>query len=489
MLAPQQTRAVETFYDLFSDLPRIGMGPTILGKGVKAPSEPVLRALGEALSSEHSSIDVVGASNVEHLASVYRGVLTDAAADARRPLAQAEVDRLALETVLTDAFMKGRSPADLEAAETVPTNYGETGGAIFDGMKRYLKNAVRDGGTMSPAVRKVVYEWIDCGAVPAHKLAVRVAAATSGLTEAQGIELKHVWKSRLMQSGRSLAAQGFLQGTWLHGIPAFGKIVAAVTAAGLPEEMAPDVMESVLGHHMAGFVAAGFAKGGLRVDFAKMERRGQIPEGAGQRLTDLYDTATELAGIWRPRIDHASFHGLGLSEEERDAYALDAGRMRDAIDRMSPAGRSQLLNDDYMQFTDLGMPKWLAMGRAFYGHDGEISNGELIQNVYAKMVQPYLEENQARGSGDAFVIGTAPVASRLGVRLDPDAIVYRPAGPDHPAFHTLAKLVAMDPPLARAARRDLGKEVGQVESAALVDWFRKIPADIDTLARLAGRPD
>ncbi len=485
LLAPQQSRAVETFFELFSDLPRIGMGPEVLAPGVAAPSEAVLTALGGALSSPHSSIDVVGAANVEHLASVYRGVLVEAALDRRRPLAQDEVDRLALETVLTDAYMKGRSPADLATALTVPTNYGATGGAIFDGMKRYLKNAVRDGGAISAPVRKVVYDWIDRGAVPANKHAVRLAAATSSLTEAQGIELKHVWKSRLMQTGRSLAAQGFLQGTWLHGIPAYDKVLGTVAAAGLQPTAAPEIMESVLGHHMAGFVAAGFAKGGLRVDFAAMEKASQIPRGSAQRLTDLYDSATELAGSWRPRIDHASFHGLGLDEEAREAYAIDASRMRDAIDRMSPGGRSQLLNDDYMQFTDLGMPKWLAMGRAFYGHNGEISNGELIENVYTKMVQPYLEENLARGSGDAFVYGSAPVAGRLGVMLDPDAVVYRLAGPENPAFHTLAKLVTLDPHLAAAARRALGPDPA---SEALVHWFRKLPADIDILARLAGRP-
>ena len=290
-----------------------------------------------------------------------------------------------------------------------------------------------------------------------------------------------------MQRGRSIAAQGFLQGTWLHGIPAYEQVYTTVVSAQVDAALAPEIMESVLAHHMAGFVASGFAKGGLRVDFVALERANHIPAGSSASLAALYETAAALAGKWRPIIDHAAFHGHGLAPKERYAYAADARKLRAAIANLKASGKSQLLNDDAMQFTDLGMPKWLAMGRAFYGLHGEISNGELLQAVYGKMVQPYLEENLARGSGDAFIAGTAPVAERLGMRLDPDAMVYRPAAPGDGEFQTLGRLVSLDPHLSATARRDLGKAPKVLSPEALVAWFVAQPADIDALARLGGR--
>ncbi|MBM3274193.1 MAG: hypothetical protein FJZ00_03505, partial [Candidatus Sericytochromatia bacterium] len=299
-------------------------------------------------------------------------------------------------------------------------------------------------------------------------------------------ELVHVWKYRIMQAGRGIAAQGFLQGVWLHGIPAYLQVAAAVIAARGDDSQIPEIMEAVLGHHMAGFVAAGFAKGGLRVDFGALEKARQIPQGAAARLEALYDSATKLADKWRPLIDRAAFHGHGLAPTEREEYRADADYLRLNIALLPDRVRSQLLNDDSQQFTDLGMPKWLAMGRAFYGHYGEISNGELLRAVYGKMVQPYLEENLARGSGDAFLAGTEPFARRLGMRLEADAMIFRPAGPGSEAFHELAHGVVHDPALAKAARRDLGKSVEKVSADAIVDWFIRQPVDIDALARLAG---
>lgn len=487
-LSDQQARAVETFFDMFADLRAIGVPDHHLAPGVVGPSEPVMEALAAALATPHSSVDVVGAANVEHLASVFRGVLADAvrAADGA-PLTQPRVDRLVLETVLTDAFMKGRQPGDLETAATVPTNYGSTGGSIFSGMKRYLKDKVNAEGPISPTVRSIVEGWIDRGSVPAAKSAVWLEAGSLGLSQGDTAELIHVWKYRIMQRGRAIAAQGFLQGTWLHGIPSYELVLLTVTAARVDPAEAPAIMESVLAHHMAGFVASGFAKGGLEVDFAALERDGQIPPGAGAKLEALYRAAAALADKWRPLIDHAAFHGHGLAPREREAYYEDATDLRAAIAALTPAGRSQLLNDDSMQFTDLGMPKWLAMGRAFYGLHGEISNGELLQAVYGKMVQPYLEENLARGSAKAFLAGTAPVAERLGMRLDPNLMVYVPAEPGEPAFEALARQIALDARTAAAIQRDLQKPAELLSSEALVDWFVKQPADIDALARLAGR--
>lgn len=486
-LSAQQVRAVETFFDMFADLRAVGVPGRDLASGVVGPSDPVMGALGAALASPHSSVDVVGAANVEHLASVFRGVLADTARASGAPLTQAQVDRIALDTVLTDAFMKGRSPGDLQSAATVPTNYGSTGGAIFEGMKRHLKGKVNAEGPISGTVREIVEAWIDRGAVPSAKSAVWLEAGSLGLTQADTAELIHVWKYRIMQRGRGIAAQGFLQGTWLHGIPAYEQVYTTVASALMDTALAPEILETVLAHHMAGFVASGFAKGGLVVDFDSLEATGHIPPGAAAKLAALYASAAELAGKWRPLIDHAAFHGHGLAPREREAYYEDAGGLRAAIQELTPAGKSQLLNDDAMQFTDLGMPKWLAMGRAFYGLHGEISNGDLLQSVYGKMVQPYLEENLARGSGEAFVAGTAPVAERLGMRLDPDAMVYVLAEPGYAAFESLARQLAMDPHVAAAAARDLRKPANLLATSTLVEWFAAQPADIDVLARLAGR--
>jgi hypothetical protein len=490
-LAPQQLRAVETFFEMFSDLADLGVPSGSLAAGVCAPSEAVLDALGDALGSRFSSIDAVGASNVEHLASVFRGVLADFVADAAQPLTRAEVDRLAIETVLTDAFMKGRSAADLVESPTVPTNFGDTGGTIFGGMKTYLKAAISAEGPISGPVRRVTDLWIDRGAIQTNMSVVRSEAEAAGLSTDEVAELKNLLKNRVMENGRSNVAQGFLQGTWLHGIPAFQQIRSAVVAAQLDEALAPEIMATVLAHHMAGFVASGFANGGLRVDFAALEVAGHLPPGFGEPLAALYDSATALAGKWRPQIDHAALRGQGLAAEQRVAYAADSVTLRAAIAALPERGRSQLLNDDSMQFTDLGMPKWLAMGRAFYGVHGEISVGDLVQAVYAKMVQPYLEENlarlAARGSGAAFISGTAPVAARLGMKLDPFAMVFCPAGPEDEAFHVFARLVSIDPELGALMAAELHRPADHLSAREVVDWFNARPADVETLARLAGR--
>ncbi len=486
-LAPQQLRAVETFFDLFSDLADLGVPSGSLAAGVSAPSEAVMAALGAALGSRFSSIDAVGAANVEHLASVFRGVLADFAAGKAQPLTQAEVDGLAIDTVLTDAFMKGRPAADLVESPTVPTNFGDTGGAIFGGMKRYLKAAISAEGPISGPVRHVLDLWIDRGAIPTNKAVVRAEAEAAGLSTDEVAELRNLWQDRVVQQGRSNAAQGFMQGTWLHGIPAFSQIRSVVVAARLDEALVPEIMATVLAHHMAGFVAAGFANGGLRVDFAALEATGHLPPGSGEPLAALYDSATALAGKWRPQIDQAAIRGQGLAAEQRVAYAADAVALRTAIAALPERGRSQLRNDDSMQFTDLGMPKWLAMGRAFYGVQGEIGNGDLVQAVYSKMVQPYLEENLARGSGAAFLSGTAPVAARLGMKLDPFAMIFCPAGPEDEAFHVLARLVSIDPELGALMASELHRPADDLSAREVVAWFTARPADVETLARLAGR--
>jgi len=487
-LSPQQARAVEAFFGMFSDLAALGVPAATLEASVAAPSAAVLGALGAALGSPFSSIDAVGAANVEHLASVFRGVLADHASSRARPLTQAEVDRLAMDTVLTDVFMKGRSAADLALSPTVPTNFGDSGGAIFAGMKAHLKAAISAEGPIGERVRLMLDLWIDRGGIPTAPAAVKKEAEAANLSPDEESELRNVWKERVLQRGRANAAQGFMQGTWLHGIPAFEQILTAVTAAGMDPTAAPGILATVLSHHMAGFVAAGFASGGLRVDFAALAAAGHIPSDAAPSLAALYDAAATLAGKWRPPIDQAALRGQGLSGEERRAYAQDAAALRAAIAALPEAGRSQLLNDDAMQFTDLGIPKWLAMGRAFYAVQGEIANGDLLRSVYAKMAQPYLEENLARGSGAAFISGTAPVATRLGMRFDPFAMTFRPAGPEDEAFHTYARLISLDPELAALMAADLHRTADLLSAREVVDWFNARPADVETLARLAGRP-
>jgi hypothetical protein len=397
------------------------------------------------------------------------------------------VDLLALDTVLTDVFMKGRGAADLAASPTVPTNFGDTGGAIFAGMKTHLKGAIAAEGPISGPVREVLDRWIDRGAVPLNLPAVRAESDAAGLSADEAHELRNLWKDRIMQPGRANAGQGFLQGTWLHGIPAYSQIRSAVVAAERDEALAPGILATVLAHHMAGFVAAGFASGGLRVNFAAIEAAGHIPPGSGETLAALYDSATALAGRWRPHIDQAAMRGQGLAAEPRAAYAADAVTLRAAIAALPDRGRSQLINDDAMQFTDLGMPKWLAMGKAFYAVQGEISHGDLLQAVYARMVQPYLEENLARGSGAAFLSGTAPVATRLGMKLDPFRMIFCPAGAEDEAFHVFARLISIDPELTDRMAADLHRPADDLSAREVVAWFKARPADVETLARFAGR--
>jgi hypothetical protein len=479
----QQTEAMQTFLTKFNDFATFGVERGIVENGVKGLSQRSLLALAEAFRSPYGSVDMKGAANVDHLASVYRGVLAEAAASKGRPLTQPEVDRLATETVLTDAWMKGVSPDVLKSVQTAPTNAGRTGGAIHDHLKQQAKSAIDAGGPISPEVRKLIHTWIDRAFIPMSPDAVKAEATKAALSPEQVTELNQVWGKRIMADGNWATAQGFMLGTWLHGMPAFETVRSVVASAGGKAGATPQqIYEAVLGHHMAGFVANGFSKGGLQLDFKAMESAGQLPPGGATRLGRLYDSASTLAGKWRPVIDGATRKGQALTAEQRAEYARDAAPLRKAIEALPENVRSQLLNDDAQQFTEVGMPKWLAMFKGM--RPPSITNGELVKTVYSEPAQAYYEENLARGSGTAFERSTTPIAERLGVTLDGATGQYRPARTGEAAHSALAKSITADPALGKQLAAELG-DPAKLSPTQIVDWFNGKPADVAVLGRLA----
>jgi hypothetical protein len=488
--SPQQIAAIQTFLTKFQNFSNLHVPPGVLAPGVKGLSQRALVALAEPFRTAHGSIDAQGAANVDHLGSVFRSVLQDAAAAKGKPLTQEEVDRLGAETVLTDAFFKGQSPANLADAPTAATNAGSTGGDVFAQLKANARKAIAAGGPISAPVQRVIDGWIDRSFIPFSPDAVRADAQKAGLDAQQTDELVDVWGKRVM--GNALTVQGFLLGTWIHGIPAFDLVSNVVKSAGGDAARAREVYEAVLGHHMAGFVARGFSAGDIKVDFARMEKEGQLPSGAAERLGKLYDTAAAVAGKWRPIIDAATAKGQGLTPEQRAQYARDCEPFRQAIEKLPAAVRSQLLNDDSGQFSADGLPKWFAMMRGQL--PANATNGDLLGRVYSNPVQGYYEENMARGSGTKFEEGTAQSAGRLGITRDFVAKTYRLAKPGEAAFAQLRDVLGKDAQLKAAWVASLPAGTPPQEAEArlsrgeMVEWFRTQPADIATLCRLAAVP-
>jgi hypothetical protein len=505
---PLQRQLEQTVIERFVDVGRsLGVGANetpLMEPGVKGVSSGVLSSFLDVVKSPHASDTP---DNIKHLGSVFQDALRATAKAKGAPLNQREVDQLAQETVLTDVWFKTFNAGALRNAPTAPTNYGNTGGEIHDQMKAQAKANVLKGANVSPEVAAEVGQWIDRGAVPMAPNVVaetleksaRATAAARGLgpeaTEALAQKMvkegTQLWGEKIMGTGEWANANGFMLGTWIHGIPAFNLVKNTIHAAPHTGLSAQQAYEAVLGHHMAGFIAGGFGRARLSVDFESMEAMGQLPPGASQRLGRLYDSSTTLAAKWRPIIDR------GMNDLQRAQYYQDAAPMREAVAGMAPRVRQQLLSDDAGQFTS-----YEAMGKWFGMQNSAKTMADSIASV-TKAAQGYGEEARARDSnpnvaerGSDFYSVTGQTMARVGVTVDPVTGSLRPAVPGEKAHQQLANGLAKDAALRAqflAAHPEaaslLGK--GQPSAAAalqLVDWFRGAAVDKDALTRLTSGP-
>ncbi len=412
----------------------------ILAPGVNGPSPAVTAALRSVFEGEHASVDRTGAANVDHLASVFAGTLAQARALKGAPLGQAEVDQLALQTVLTDATGKGRTPEELKNMPTAP-------------LKDRDGNPIPNNG----------------GAFWAYAVA----------------------------NDPSLASKPFLASVLLHGIVDFATIDKAVKAAGGSKQDAQKAYEAVLGHHMAGFVADGMAKTGVTLDFAKMIKDGQIRPETGARLERLYDKSIALAAKWRPIIDKTIAEARPMTAEQHAEYAKDAEGLRQVVGELREHDSHvylQLTSDDAQQFTAVGMPKWFEMMAA--RPPPKASNRELQTSVYSDAVTAYLWENNARGTASDFIAASQAIADRQGIHFNPDTLTYAPAQPTDREYATFAARIATDPELAsqfiehtqaKLTAKELSAKVADDPKLAktIVEWMRERPANSAELSRLA----
>ncbi len=479
-LSDAQRIAAGTLFERFQDSAALGLAPGTLAPGVQPTSPHVLHAVGGALRSSHSSVDAVGAPNVEHVGSVLRGVLERSAAARGRPLTQFESDELTLQTVLTDAWMKGRTLAELKGARTLPTSAGETVEEIHHVLQAQAKARFDAAGPASAPVRAVVHGWMDDALMPMSADGVRDAARAAGLTGPQTEELLSAWSTRLMANGDWANVQGFMRGVLLHGLHPFEPVEHVVAAAGRGHQAAV-VYYSDVTHNVAGFITGGLGKAGVLPDFFALEARGQIPRGAAERLTALFKEAEAVNARWRPRIEEAVAKGRGLTPAQRDAYRAEASPLRSALERIPFDGRSQLENDDAMQFTQQGLPKWIQMQQGG-------TNAQTLRKVYAS-AQAYFEEARARDllhPGQELVARSEEGTRRLGMVFDPKTELFREALPQEPAHQTLAALLAADPELSARFLASGGAK--DASAAARVAWFREQPVDPQALIRLAHAP-
>lgn len=473
----------------------------ILAADVRALSPRLTLALCEVLMSTHSSVDASGAPNVQHLSTVFEGALRRARGDGT-PLTQADVDRIGLETVLTDALGKGRSPKELETFTTAPLVDGQ-GRPIGNTGKAFWQHAVEtelrrvlfldDPATQRQADTLIVETTIrrlaeDPGAAFGFVVQPRVDKLVEQgvLTKAQADSVMNAWQS-------SFLGQPWQAGTLLHGIPAYEPVRQAVLASGGSEADAQRVYATTLGHHMAGFVAAGFARADVRIDFDAMSRGNPpaLTKEMAQKLSALYDAAIPLAGRWRSIIDNAR---PSLTNEQLQQYQADAAPLRAAIEALPEHIRSQLLNDDTQQFTEVGIPKWIAM---MNGQMRPENNDALITASFDP-ARGYGMESYGRGqeSGDHFYAMTRPTAERVGLKLVTDepgsAPYFWPAEPGDLAHRKLAYGIASDTALARAYLADKGLPAmprwTDVVENDLVAWFRaRKPPDAAAVTRLTQR--
>jgi len=426
-IAKEQMATVEQFFWRFVSQFKKRMGKHArLEKSIKSFSPMTLFAIAWALLDEHSSIDAFGAPNIDHLASVFEGVVGSANASLKKPLSQAQLDRLLLETLLTDIYAKGRSPEQLKNMKLAP---------LCDDRKTTLGQTGLDF-------------W------------QRATTVDSGFLK-----------------------EPYMAFTLMHGIPSFTHIDKITSLAGYKRKETQSIYAAVLGHHMAGFIAHGFVRAKMTVNFAKLQQDNQLQATDAKTLAQLYHTACSLACVWRKRLADAGKQidtPPSLRLAERNEYGQAAASFRQAISKLAAPIVWQLLHDDLQQFTPLGMPKWLAIAAT---HPSKPQTyGELINTVYRYMIQPYYEESIARGHGDTFEKKTSIMAKRLGMTLvqnDPAyGSYFRQALSDEPAFQSFGHLLLELPDVSALYYKTRGV-AAITDLNDYVAWFRQQPVQLD----------
>ena len=493
--ASPRGQAVAQLHENLSSFNDLMLPDGIVVAGVKGVSAKTQKALATALRSEHGSIDAVGAANVDHLGSVFSGVLQRAyKQNGGKPLTQAQVDRLAMETVLTDAWAKGNSAKDLETFRTAPTNAGQTAGEIFAHLKAEAKKAIN--APKGSEVERVIDARIEAGKLnpglgfdPEFQAAVKASGLSEGQTKAL---LTRVNKNFLNVTPAML-------GTWVHGVPSFDHVAQIVQKAGGSRVEAQQVYEAVLGHHMSGFIANGFARGKLTLDFPAMVKAGQLTPEAATRLGHLYGSATALAEKWRPIVDKITQKGqtvvgpdgqkttiFTLTPKQRAAYERAAEPYRQAVAELPEHVRSQLVNDDQRQFTQQGMPKWLRMMEVMKQPK---SNAALLDTVYREPLQAYLLENVARGSHEPFIEYSMPAARKLGMVFDPESMSFQ-RSKDPQVVGDLARRIQADAVLKGTLEREIqaGALTAKPTAQQVVDWFMTRTPSSEFIVRVMDAP-
>ncbi len=454
----------------------VGREIPVLGAEVKGLSPDTSRALARVFQGEWASVDIAGAANVDHLTSVFEGVLVEAArtknaqrareGKAPEPLTQGEVDQLARDTVLTDATGKGRSWQELQNLELAPLVR-----LVFDANGKII------------------------GRTPLHENAVSSTGAD--------------FHQLAMEKNPALfgnPALGFFAGTGLHGIVHFSfALDAAFESHGIeltaaerqlpPAELRkkyPDVWksaqqsyEALIGHHMAGFVAAIFANAGVSLDFKAMAEQGFISEENQPKLQALYEKSIEVSGKWRKVIDkEITADTPQLDPKLLAEYKKDAAGLAAAAADLPPHIRSQLLNDDAQQFTSLGIEKWVRMNAPRKAPDGTVTpiKGGVVADRVRVAAEQYRIEGDVRGDGSALVDASRPVLARTGSAYDEGGHFFRRARPGDPEYALFEKQILADPALAKEYRAS-----GSKESPA--EWMRaREVTSVDDWVRLAQTP-
>ncbi|MDP7040235.1 MAG: hypothetical protein QGI45_13830, partial [Myxococcota bacterium] len=341
--AAAQLTAFREFYDAGqSAFAQRLTGQGVLDADVAGVSPRVAMAIQHRMQSKHSSVDMQGAANVEHLSTVLDGNLRSEAQRLGRSLKQSEVDQIALETVLTDAVGKGRSPKDLADMPIAPLkdaqgNILRTGGEFWESAyKHQLDQAYKDPNTFAgikDTDQAVVKQTIDAlakdtGGLMPFELQPRLKEMVKAgkLSETQSAKVAEIW-------GKTFLAEPFQAGTLLHGVPDYQGVRETVLLAGGDEGAAMRAYEATLGHHMAGFVAHGFAKAGVEPNFKALgkDSGGPLTTAMAKQLHDFYKSSIDLAGKWRPIIENAK---PALTKAQRAEYFKDAQQVRTHIETM-----------------------------------------------------------------------------------------------------------------------------------------------------------
>ena len=370
----------------------------IIDKNICSAGPHVLNALFHLLEKPYASPE---RENMDHLASVSAEVLKLCAQEYPEllPLQQHQVNRLLLETILTDILAKGRMPKSLSSLFLAP---------LWDtrNNRPFMLSSLPESNKRTD---------------------------NDFPFSCEGTSFQNFWESRKKEE------IPFLAGVVVHGFPHFFDIYRSVSIA-YPDlvdakkktptqtllELSREIYASVLGHHMAGFIAYRLAQLEFRPDFKKMNT--DHPTGLGHlktkdanTLLDLYEESIHIANMWRPRIEKACIQNGGLSEKELEEYMHATFRLRNIIHFKLPSCvRWQLIGDDTGQFTMVGIAKWIRMALDFMPplskDKKSYSNEEFLSFIYEKnMVMPYLHENQARGYGQEFIDACTPAANVLGV--------------------------------------------------------------------------